>query len=907
MLGSPPSSATSPALTLGFGAGAGTASAGPKLPPSLFECYKLYKMDSERLAAWLCETATSLGFKFSQTADRTSTTATAASNGGGGRLKGKARKAAAAGNPTEPATPLTAKSALITSGREDPQVPEVVAATMPASQFIPAARFIADSTKPVVSVPHRVIDWACRAIHYRRYCSDWFRSDSAQVSTPEKEKSDRSHVHFISVLESVVTILAPRVGSRGRASSPSAPAAPESGVELLQSRFAALAVDDHALDEEGEAKNVGDEDDDSQAWDAVYSLVEEGLTNKQPTRTKTPTGSRVRTPSPRKVYRVKHAVEDDEDEILMAYIDYLFLLSCTRKMVQDTWRRYALGEIALEAASLYTCVAADRMQAAYESQVELCPLIKANHYKYAVRLFEKMCEHNEQPAWSSKVGNRVNYKVFYEVSWEMAELTQVALVEVIRTLLPYLASYKAFPSISITHDVPSDWPDEQVKAMFVWSRRLRELATAYQQLGLSIAKAVLRSMFDHVKSALETIESLYCSDSTPYNVLYLTTPVNIPPPDLFILQTYLDIADILDKHLPHKPTSSPSSSPPSGQPHRNIMRTYGPACNQYLFALQQILAMQSAIPTSNRSRTLGVNKSIELLMFRNMLWLGNEDACRKWDTWHLPADRKKMTALLQLHPWLAGIHLADLHYALHATATGLADESGCVHACVYMYRLMELMGVDVGQGKAACWPLMEELIHVVIGSDKMFVGRTPADVRALWTNLTITYGALPRRAISGTKADRWALEELFYSSSRLNLGESWLWSRLLKMDLRRHADSHSGPATPKQLSKYLDMALIWFNYLLLHAQAVKALRWLCDKVWQRVSKWDQSGRGRGAVPKTNVPLEDQLVMVIWHLVRLFGEHDHVLMAKGIADPVRERLWARGILEECRTFVKMGDG
>ncbi|ORZ39804.1 hypothetical protein BCR44DRAFT_1425673 [Catenaria anguillulae PL171] len=168
-----------------------------------------------------------------------------------GRLKGKAWKLAtqAEAEAAEAAAAATPDSAL---DRDADQDDNASCTIVSATQFVTLARFIAAKRNPPVAVPPRVIDWAARAIRARRQCAEWFqlralatladpengRSDSVQVET---ERSNKSHEHFIGILESVIAILSPRIRSEyGTAKVNLASIA----VELDEGRFAALAQEE---------------------------------------------------------------------------------------------------------------------------------------------------------------------------------------------------------------------------------------------------------------------------------------------------------------------------------------------------------------------------------------------------------------------------------------------------------------------------------------------------------------------------------------------------------------------------------------------------------------------------------------------------------------------------------------
>ncbi|ORZ35734.1 hypothetical protein BCR44DRAFT_1106273 [Catenaria anguillulae PL171] len=252
------------------------------LPSHLFDAYKRYKMHTARLASWLGAMSDSLGYNFADipsakapaaAASTTPDPAPAAAATATGRAKGKARQKAAAAAAAPPALPSPLPSNNH-SNDDDTSTPTTI---MTTRDFITLAQFIS-AKDPPVTVPARVIDWACRAIQSRRVCAAWF--NAVQDASAATDASNQTHAHFIGVLEQVVGILAPRVGGAtkpDRAAEGLKEDVRMSGVELLASRFAALAVDDEAGDENGDDAD-GDEDGE---WAAVFAMVQETLMGKK--------------------------------------------------------------------------------------------------------------------------------------------------------------------------------------------------------------------------------------------------------------------------------------------------------------------------------------------------------------------------------------------------------------------------------------------------------------------------------------------------------------------------------------------------------------------------------------------------------------------------------------------------
>lgn len=160
------------------------------LPGGLVSIYQQYKQDTNAVASWLASTARACGFP----ADRLSAgswDAAAAPRPGSGskRRKGKARKEARA-NPT--------KTSAATPG------PKYIVAV---ADFIPLARFIAASPKPVVSVPDTFVTTLDRVIAVRA----GFGTNMSEHGAEPDIKADRKHNYFVGILEELRDVLRPKL------------------------------------------------------------------------------------------------------------------------------------------------------------------------------------------------------------------------------------------------------------------------------------------------------------------------------------------------------------------------------------------------------------------------------------------------------------------------------------------------------------------------------------------------------------------------------------------------------------------------------------------------------------------------------------------------------------------------
>ncbi|KAF5701091.1 hypothetical protein FMUND_14054 [Fusarium mundagurra] len=165
------------------------------LPTPLQGTYQQYKADTDSVAAWLASTAKACGYP----ADLLTSTSAQPS-----QPKGGAPSAA----PVEPTRPKY-----------------IIA----IKDFIPLAEYIFASTKPLISVPKSLAETIDRVIYMRSRFGAQLEEHGAEVN----DKSDEKHNYFIGVLESVRSVLRPRMPT----DTPS-----YDSIEELTNRFSGLNV-----------------------------------------------------------------------------------------------------------------------------------------------------------------------------------------------------------------------------------------------------------------------------------------------------------------------------------------------------------------------------------------------------------------------------------------------------------------------------------------------------------------------------------------------------------------------------------------------------------------------------------------------------------------------------------------
>ncbi|KAJ3044402.1 hypothetical protein HDV00_002294 [Rhizophlyctis rosea] len=170
----------------------------PALPGFLFDRYNKYKADTDTLTQWLAETATSLGYQLrcdrTQAGDALKNPQPPAPQP---RLKGKARK----------------QARMQSQSKTTPAPANTIRKKIQLAELLPLADFIAASKSITGRVPKAIISVAQRAIEVRKRFADWFQS--REEKTAEDVENDRTHQHFIEVLEKVVETLSSTCREKG--------------------------------------------------------------------------------------------------------------------------------------------------------------------------------------------------------------------------------------------------------------------------------------------------------------------------------------------------------------------------------------------------------------------------------------------------------------------------------------------------------------------------------------------------------------------------------------------------------------------------------------------------------------------------------------------------------------------
>ena len=290
------------------------------LPAFLFDNYKRYKEDTNRIATWLVETAQKHGHHIQGQPSASS------------RLKGKARRqareAAKASWGTGTGTRIT----------------------ITAREFTDLAESIAN-LKPPVKVPRFILSLICSAISLRKHCAKWFQKTEAN---PELANDNASHSHFIRVLERVLEILEPNLASQStssaqeRMNSRKVDTGVESEIDKLTNIYHVLSIDENAFE------------------DSAETPVTRNAAQKDPSRQTTPQ-------SPRKTYEMEHT----EEEFVFAFSCLLSDLNELRKFLRTLWFQYKDGSVDLITVSVTTNTAINLVRRAELDLYSTFPTIQS--------------------------------------------------------------------------------------------------------------------------------------------------------------------------------------------------------------------------------------------------------------------------------------------------------------------------------------------------------------------------------------------------------------------------------------------------------------------------------------------------------------------------------------------------
>lgn len=295
------------------------------LPEYLTGRYRQYKIDTERIAAWLAFTAERCGFTQNSALD---SKVKADPKIAKTRKQKKRAEAARSGQNTQKAEPRH---------------------RIKLKDFALLADFIAAFDRPPVEVPASLFSTFTRAIGARKRCASWFQKQANNDDAVQE--SNRMHSHFIGVLEKTLLALRPRCP-------------PDTAKNPLMN-----AAENHALSSgapiPSELNNIFEAlelEEPSEAMQEQFSLPRDS-----PPPVKAAKGSNEQ-------YEVEFEAEDLEQEMFFAAYCLFADLNHIRAFIQDLWSKYDRGTLDLITVSVTTNTAielANRSQADFDEKFEL--------------------------------------------------------------------------------------------------------------------------------------------------------------------------------------------------------------------------------------------------------------------------------------------------------------------------------------------------------------------------------------------------------------------------------------------------------------------------------------------------------------------------------------------------------
>lgn len=348
------------------------------LPDFLFDSHKRYKADTNRIAAWLAETAQ----KHGHTLEAQPST----SSPSGPRLKGKARKQA-----------REAQKAATGAGTTS----AVARYTITVKEFTDLALWIVNQ-KPPIKVP-QIILWLIRsAITLRKRCAEWFQKKMTRENLADESASNLKHSHFIDVLEHVLHILEPnstpetvdsaqvgRTPSEDTAGKMDAGAKSQAELDNLVNCFDILNIEQNAF-----------------APDAVPepSAAARNVVSGETT--------------PRAPRNVTYEMEATDEELYFALYCFFDDLDRLRGFLHKLWSQYKAGEIDLITASVTTNMAINLVHRAEQDLTAAFPIIPKTYDGIALVFYILMCGlRGEDPDEREQPDDIVNFAMLDVADW----------------------------------------------------------------------------------------------------------------------------------------------------------------------------------------------------------------------------------------------------------------------------------------------------------------------------------------------------------------------------------------------------------------------------------------------------------------------------------------------------------
>ena len=271
-----------------------------QLPDFIFDTYKHYKADTEKVLDWLARTAQACGFELEIPSIPSPR-----------RLKGKAR--------------IDARKA-----RKNPS-----AVAISVNQLTEMAKIIS-SRSPPIPIPQVILNMLRNAIGLRKRCAEWF---AQTAKDREQHAVNVGHCHFIEVLETVLHYL-------------------EANETQYATNAVPLPANKRSLNFTAENDGLGD----TQNMFSTLSIDEEDLETSMEPQLLMPPSKPIDQPTASA--NLKYEYTRTDEEVFFALFCFFDDLSALRGYLSDLWTRYKNGSVDLITASVTTNTAFELVQRA---------------------------------------------------------------------------------------------------------------------------------------------------------------------------------------------------------------------------------------------------------------------------------------------------------------------------------------------------------------------------------------------------------------------------------------------------------------------------------------------------------------------------------------------------------------
>ncbi|ORZ34817.1 hypothetical protein BCR44DRAFT_1435871 [Catenaria anguillulae PL171] len=482
---------------------------------------------------------------------------------------------------------------------------------------------------------------------------------------------NQAHWHFIHVLTKVVEILA------------------RPGIELLESRFAVLSVDDTA--------DIPD-DAELDQQDADQEVDMNALEQRQQS------------------YRA----EDDDGEVLLSLFCFFNDIDRVRTFLKETWTQYRDGTLDLVTASLVTSTAMDLVRQAQADLLAYHPRTDQYH-EIIDRFFLQTCILRGLPPAPLDPADMVNP--------EMADIAEFIL-------LPVHATLNDFKPVI----VPGSFPALRKGHFGVYDplvdRSRLSLRDRLQEDRLILQELMPELVFLERKKTLPPACDTLSEEFSKFAHTKAETPILV-----FAAQVFLDIHAILREQVDrglHELQSTGTSILASidayhQHKHRASSPKWTPTHELGVKRLRDDIDFwvmhDPYLPEKKR-------------LFLSNISRAPPASARTWQD-HL--NNLSEFALLNKHPWLCGLLQFRIALAAHDVGLAMADNWGTILYTGHLYEAGKIGGwikctPDATQGdRIGPWDDME-FVMMAHGKEKLFRGRVPNTLQEAYTSAQLMLG-----------------------------------------------------------------------------------------------------------------------------------------------------------------------